>query len=143
MTDQSVLLEASRSLGSGVRIPLDLSSCPSYSIFPGQVVVLEGKNPDGSKFVVSSQKSIPAPTHGDVLMATDVSMMVAAGPYSMDTGALDFSPLDRLLLLALERRPTLLILVSPDPICNVIMAVCIDGAVCGCRQSGRETGQPP
>lgn len=115
MTDQSVLLEASRSLGSGVRIPLDLSACPSYSMFPGQAVVLEGKNPDGSKFVVSAQKGIPAPEHEAVIMAKDISMVVAAGPFSMDMGALDFAPLDRLLLLALERRPALLILVSQNP----------------------------
>lgn len=111
MTDQSVLLEASRAGGSGVRIPLDLSLCPSYSIFPGQIVILEGKNPDGSKFIVSSQKSIPAPKHDPVRLTKDCSMMVAAGPYSMDSGSLDFSPLDRLLLLALERKPSLLILV--------------------------------
>lgn len=117
LTEASVLLEASRSGGSGARVPLDLSQCPSYSLFPGQLVVLAGRNPDGSRIVVSEFKApeclapaLPAPE----AMAAPMSVLVAAGPYSMDmNGVFDLSPLDRLLLLALERRPDVLLLMGP------------------------------
>lgn len=117
LTETSVLLEASRSGGSGARIPLDLSRCPSYSLFPGQLVVLSGRNPDGSKIVVSQVKAeecliseMPALEP----MASPLSLLVAAGPYSMDVnGTFDLAPLDRLLLLALERKPDVLLLMGP------------------------------
>lgn len=115
--EKGVLLEASRSMGSGARIPLDLSACPSYAMFPGQLVCLEGTNPDGSAFHVSEQKQFPclAPKlEGETAMISDevgdFTMIVASGPFTLD-GALDFGQIDRLLLFALERKPDLLVLV--------------------------------
>jgi len=104
-------------MGSGARIPLDLTHCPSFSVFPGQLTCLEGRNLDGSKFVVSAQKqaafqvSPSPPIAMDKFGSEPISLMVAAGPYSLDNGQLDFSPIDRLLMLALERKPDILLLV--------------------------------
>jgi len=120
MTETSVQLEASRAGGGGARLPLDLTTCPSYAFFPGQLVVLTGRNPEGARIHVSGQRSVPTGSIAPVRMLPDasafgdrpVSLLVAAGPYSLNTGALDFSPLDRLLLLALERQPDLLVLVN-------------------------------
>ncbi|NXA81464.1 DPOA2 polymerase, partial [Thryothorus ludovicianus] len=37
----------------GAQVPLDLSELPEYSLFPGQVVALEGTNSTGKRMVVS------------------------------------------------------------------------------------------
>lgn len=51
--EQSLLLETSRSFGSGARIKLDIMEVPGYSFFPGQIVVLSGLNSYGSVFAVT------------------------------------------------------------------------------------------
>lgn len=122
MTETSVMLEASRAGGSGLRIPLDLSSCPSYAFFPGQLVALEGRNPDGTRFIVSRQlanKCLAPPMPAANQSTGPASVMVAAGPFSLD-GALDFAPIDKLFLAALERTPDLLILVQSNVITSTL-----------------------
>ncbi|XP_062576171.1 DNA polymerase alpha subunit B-like, partial [Saccostrea cucullata] len=49
---KSVILEGSRETSAGCFIPLDLTDLKQYSLFPGQVVALEGINTSGQKFVV-------------------------------------------------------------------------------------------
>ncbi len=116
-TENSLLLESSRSMGGGARVPLDLSQCKSFSLFPGQIACLEGKNPDGTKFIVSEQKAaedclVPTvPVSEDKFGSKPVSILVASGPYSMDNRNLDFAPFDKLLVEALSRKPQILLLV--------------------------------
>ncbi|NXT38929.1 DPOA2 polymerase, partial [Pelecanoides urinatrix] len=50
---KSVVLEGDRERSSGGQIPLDLSELKEYSLFPGQIVALEGTNSTGKKMVVS------------------------------------------------------------------------------------------
>ncbi|NXF40841.1 DPOA2 polymerase, partial [Nyctibius bracteatus] len=50
---KSVVLEGDREHSSGGQIPLDLSELREYSLFPGQIVALEGTNSTGRKMVVS------------------------------------------------------------------------------------------
>ncbi|NWS50600.1 DPOA2 polymerase, partial [Probosciger aterrimus] len=50
---KSVVLEGDREHSSGGQIPLDLSELREYSLFPGQVVALEGTNSSGRRMVVS------------------------------------------------------------------------------------------
>ncbi|NXO72926.1 DPOA2 polymerase, partial [Phainopepla nitens] len=50
---QSVLLVGDREHSGGAQVPLDLSELPEYSLFPGQVVALEGINSTGRRMVVS------------------------------------------------------------------------------------------
>ncbi|NXW10639.1 DPOA2 polymerase, partial [Fregetta grallaria] len=50
---KSVVLEGDRTRSSGGQIPLDLSELREYSLFPGQVVALEGTNSTGKRMVVS------------------------------------------------------------------------------------------
>lgn len=52
LNSQSVLLEAGPDQG-GRQVPVDLSELRDYSLFPGQVVVMEGMNTSGRKFVAS------------------------------------------------------------------------------------------
>ncbi|KAF1420318.1 DNA polymerase alpha subunit B, partial [Spheniscus magellanicus] len=50
---KSVVLEGDRERSSGGHVPLDLSELKEYSLFPGQIVALEGTNSTGKKMVVS------------------------------------------------------------------------------------------
>lgn len=127
LTEQGVLLESSRAIGSGARIPLDLSACPSYSLFPGQLVCLEGSNPDGSIFRVTKQLGtdnlIPSlPVSSERLQYNQTtSLLVASGPFTFDSGeSPDYALLDRLIILAIEKQPDVFILVLfmlPLPFC--------------------------
>ncbi|NWZ39513.1 DPOA2 polymerase, partial [Brachypodius atriceps] len=49
----SVLLVGDRERSVGTELQLDLSRLPEYSLFPGQVVALEGTNSTGRRMVVS------------------------------------------------------------------------------------------
>lgn len=59
----SVVLETSRRMGGGLRVPLDLSRFQSgtggFQFFPGQIVALRGTNSSGSAFSVSQILEIP------------------------------------------------------------------------------------
>jgi DNA polymerase alpha subunit B len=39
MNDKSVMLEASRAVGGGSRVLLNLNDVPSFALFPGQVSI--------------------------------------------------------------------------------------------------------
>lgn len=117
LTERGILLESSRQMGSGCRVPLEIGANIPVSLFPGQIVILEGNNTDGSTFHVSSQKipsilSQPAPKVNSIIPFT---MMVACGPFTMDSDGdkLDFEPLEKLLNLVYDQRPNLLILMGP------------------------------
>ncbi|NXP15217.1 DPOA2 polymerase, partial [Thinocorus orbignyianus] len=53
LNPKSVVLEGDREHSSGGQIPLDLSELKEYSLFPGQIVALEGTNSTGRMMVVS------------------------------------------------------------------------------------------
>lgn len=128
MNENSVLLESSRCIGSGARVPLNLASVPHYSLFPGQIVMLEGVNPDGKclhvkRFIQPENALIKFPrlpeVYGQYEQFADgvLSVMIAAGPFTLDTSSktkeLDYSPLDSLLSAAVSKRPEVLILCGP------------------------------
>ena len=50
---KSVVLEGSRDTSAGRHIPVDLSGVPNYSLFPGQVVAMNGSNTTGNKFIAT------------------------------------------------------------------------------------------
>ncbi|NXI67524.1 DPOA2 polymerase, partial [Anseranas semipalmata] len=50
---RSAVLEGDRERSSGGRVPLDLSELADFSLFPGQIVALEGTNSTGKRLVVS------------------------------------------------------------------------------------------
>lgn len=94
MNSSSLYLETSRMGGIGQRIPLDLSLLKGYSLFPGQVVVLKGRNPTGRAFVVAEILKVPdlgaaASTEEDmnkILSLTastgGTKVLIALGPFS-------------------------------------------------------------
>lgn len=113
------LLETSRQIGSGHRVPLGMAG-DQVSVFPGQMVVLEGSNPDGTCFHVKRQL-FPKILEHEALNRRHVqhgafSMVFAAGPFTLDdptAARLDMGPFERLLNFAFERRPHVLLLLGP------------------------------
>lgn len=119
----SVVLEPSRRMGAGSRVPLKLDAIGSLSFFPGQIVAVKGVNASGDYFAVSEILEIPTlPTTAtfvsemnDVasrLEAGPLTIMVASGPYTTDDN-LHFEALDEICRRAVETCPDVVILTGP------------------------------
>lgn len=104
LNKSSLYLETSRFTGIGQRIPLDLTHISGYSFFPGQIVVVKGKNPSGSTFVVSEVLQLPnlpsaeisqdeVKQYNELYNQTGLKIVVLSGPYS-NSHAFDYSKLD-------------------------------------------------
>lgn len=121
LNEASVLLEGSNQASKGHQVRLDLEGAAEYSIFPGQVLALEGNNPSGSVFraqrVLPVRPAAPAPVAGEAdASACDrpapLSVLIASGPFTSDED-LGYEPLEELLATVAERRPDLVILCGP------------------------------
>ncbi|KAJ2077800.1 DNA-directed DNA polymerase alpha subunit pol12 [Coemansia sp. RSA 988] len=112
----TLFLETSRRLGGGRRVALDVHGAASFSLFPGQVVVAEGKNLKGTEFAVSRFRTLPClRKHSDDYCANPIApfdAIVAAGPYTLDDN-LDFEPLRDLVEHVIAARPSLVLLLGP------------------------------
>ncbi|XP_069550593.1 DNA polymerase alpha subunit B isoform X1 [Brachyistius frenatus] len=115
---QSVLLEAGPDQG-GQQVPVDLSEIEEYSLFPGQVVVMEGMNATGRKLVASKvYEGVPLPFYAsNVKMETDevaepLNVLVACGPYT-PSDSLTFDPLLDLINVIIRDRPDVCLLLGP------------------------------
>nr|POF13578.1 dna polymerase alpha subunit b [Quercus suber] len=123
----SLVLETSRRMGAGMRVPLKLENI-DYDLFPGKIVALRGTNVSGEYFAATESLKVPllppaasSPGELDVhqgrLRNTDgeirpLSMLVVSGPYTADTD-LSFAPLDAILSRAEEQATDILILTGP------------------------------
>ncbi|CAH2065947.1 unnamed protein product [Thlaspi arvense] len=134
LNDKSILLQSSAGRTSGQRVPLDLNRLNQFSIFPGQIVGIEGQNPSGhyltaSKLVdlvpltVTTDVDLPPAKKQnldpEVLTLADesrekseVSFIVASGPFTTSDNLL-FEPLNELLAYAKRKPPQLLVLLGP------------------------------
>ncbi|KAL5762334.1 hypothetical protein ACOSP7_018598 [Xanthoceras sorbifolium] len=133
LNDNSLLLQSSVEHSGGQRVRLDLHKLGQFSIFPGQVVGIEGHNPSGHCLIASKVvDSIPLPVPADVnvhpikkqaldqeVLSTDltsrpeeISVIIASGPFTT-TDNLFFEPLTELLAHASRKQPQLLILLGP------------------------------
>lgn len=115
---QSVLLEAGPEQG-GQQVPVDLSELKEYSLFPGQVVMMEGMNTTGRKLVASKlYEGVPLPFYTPgVKMEMDeaaepMNVLVACGPYTPSDG-LTFDPLIDLINVIVRDRPDVCLLLGP------------------------------
>eukprot|EP00066_Takifugu_rubripes_P005908 XP_003970292.1 PREDICTED: DNA polymerase alpha subunit B [Takifugu rubripes] len=113
---QSVLLEAGPDQG-GQQVPVNLSELKEYSLFPGQVVVMEGMNTTGRKLTASKlYEGVPLPfyTNNSGTEATEepVNILVACGPYT-PSDSLTFDPLLDLIHVIARDRPDVCILLGP------------------------------
>ncbi|KAI3467666.1 hypothetical protein Pfo_024329 [Paulownia fortunei] len=132
LKEKPVLLQSSVEHSGGQRVRLDLQKLNQFSIFPGQVVGVEGHNPSGhcliaSKIIdcvplsVTSSEQYPlkrqALDHNLQLTnpsqdTSEVSLIVAAGPFTTSDNLL-FEPLTELLAYARRKQPQLLVLLGP------------------------------
>jgi DNA polymerase alpha subunit B len=131
----SVVLETSRQMGNGLRIPLNVEQLKGrYSFFPGQIVAVKGSNASGKEFAVKEILEIPllpnaASTPADIeshrerlrggpdAMDEDsdplpMNIMFASGPYTADDN-LDFEPLHALCSRAADTYADCLVLTGP------------------------------
>ncbi|MQL85397.1 hypothetical protein Taro_017917 [Colocasia esculenta] len=131
LSENSVLLQGSVEHSGGQRVRLDLQKLVEFSLFPGQVIVVEGQNPSGHCLIASKvTDSLPLSIHSSVPSAKRqaigqedqsgvppytpkvLSMVIAAGPFTT-TDNLLFEPLNEILAYASRKQPQLLILMGP------------------------------
>ncbi|KAK3326615.1 DNA polymerase alpha subunit B N-terminal-domain-containing protein [Apodospora peruviana] len=130
----SLVLETSRRMGGGLRVPLNLAELAGYHFFPGQIVALRGINTSGKDFTVQEVLSIPLlPNAASSLEALEIhrqrirggpdamdsdsdplplNIMFASGPYTADDN-LDFEPLRALCNEAADIYADALVLTGP------------------------------
>ncbi|KAG2702656.1 hypothetical protein I3843_06G093400 [Carya illinoinensis] len=124
----------------GQRVRLELQKLSQFSVFPGQVVGIEGHNPSGHCLIASKLvDSIPLSVTADVnfrptkkqaldqeIQFTDLScikaqlsVIIASGPFTTSDNLL-FEPLTELLTYATRKPPQVLILLGPFLDCEHI-----------------------
>jgi DNA polymerase alpha subunit B len=125
----SLVLEMSRRMGAGLRVPLKVDALPSYQFFPGQIVAVRGTNASGLYFTVKEVLSLPKmpmpssipneiETTNERLEVTEntisspINVMIASGPYTAEDN-LDFEPFRELCEKAADRMADALILNGP------------------------------
>ncbi|CAF1214864.1 unnamed protein product [Rotaria magnacalcarata] len=113
LNGQSIVLEGSSRTSKCNRVRLDVSSLPSYSLFPGQIVLVSGIYTNDGCFhakQLTDPPLIPRPTETKV--KTDLNFMIASGPFLLANGNL--SAFEELLRRA-EEDPSVqsLILLGP------------------------------
>ena len=127
----SLMLETSRRVGAGLRIPLRMESI-SGEFFPGQIIAVRGINASGAYFSVNEILEIPLlppaaslPSTLDNInegmgvdednvdnAANALNVIISSGPYTADDN-LDFEPLQALCTKASETFADVLIMLGP------------------------------
>ncbi|EKM49604.1 uncharacterized protein PHACADRAFT_166969 [Phanerochaete carnosa HHB-10118-sp] len=123
LNEATLTLEASRSMGSGVRVSLRLDpnvrlkgakkGIGGVGFFPGAIVALRGSNGGGGWFTVTEVlplPSLPAPTA--LGSNGSFSVSVACGPFTADAD-LSYEPWKLLLAKWKTEKPEIIIIVGP------------------------------
>ncbi|PGH11234.1 hypothetical protein AJ79_04965 [Helicocarpus griseus UAMH5409] len=123
----SLVLETSRRMGAGLRVPLKVDNLPSVQFFPGQIVALRGINASREYFSVLEVLSVPllppAASPPSVIQSMNdriggseaenaLNILIASGPFTADDN-LDFEPLRELCTKAADEYADALILTGP------------------------------
>ncbi|KAK2100175.1 DNA polymerase alpha subunit B [Saguinus oedipus] len=116
LNNKSVILEGDREHSSGAQIPVDLSELKEYSLFPGQVVIMEGINTTGRKLVATKlYEGVPLPFYQPTEEDGDFEqtmVLVACGPYTT-SDSITYDPLLDLIAVINHDRPDVCILFGP------------------------------
>jgi DNA polymerase alpha subunit B len=122
----TIVLEGSRVFSGGRRVQLDVSKMQAFSLFPGQILLVEGVNSHGRSMVASrivdGACSAPPKSNPKQLLeyhhstsyqnGQPVSAVVAAGPFTTSEN-LEYEPIMTLLAQMLSKKPDVLILIGP------------------------------
>jgi len=111
----SILLQGSMDAVNGLCLPLDVSRCAEYALFPGQIVVAEATNVGGNRLVASRlhcDASLGFPKNLDRI-SEPLTVIVASGPFSSGAEDLAFEPLTDLMKQVRKMRPRLVVLAGP------------------------------
>ncbi|XP_004478644.2 DNA polymerase alpha subunit B [Dasypus novemcinctus] len=116
LNNKSVILEGDQEHSSGAQIPVDLSELKEYSLFPGQVVIMEGINSTGRKLAATKlYEGLPLPFHQPTEEDGDfeqLMVLVACGPYTT-SDSITYDPLLDLIAVINHDRPDVCILFGP------------------------------
>ncbi|KAJ2853302.1 DNA-directed DNA polymerase alpha subunit pol12 [Coemansia erecta] len=116
ISSDTLFLETSRRLGNGRRIPLDVRATPSFSLFPGQIVAVEGKNLKGSEFSATQFCQLPRLQHPSIGEREQgirhFSAVVASGPFTLSDN-FEYEPLADLVDHAIAAAPSVVFLLGP------------------------------
>ncbi|KAM4848023.1 DNA polymerase alpha subunit B isoform X1 [Urocitellus parryii] len=116
LNSKSVILEGDREHSSGAQIPVDLTELKEYSLFPGQVVIMEGINTTGRKLIATKlYEGVPLPFYQPTEEDGDFEqtmVMVACGPYTT-SDSITYEPLLDLITVINRDRPDVCVLFGP------------------------------
>ncbi|KAI3728383.1 hypothetical protein L6452_17017 [Arctium lappa] len=133
LKEKPIMLQSSVEHSGGQRVRLDLQKLGQFSLFPGQVVGVEGHNPSGHYLIATKIVDyVPLPVSVDDNfrqtkrqavdqdnqpadssdIPSDLSLIIASGPFTT-TDNLFFEPLSELLAYAQRKQPQLLVLLGP------------------------------
>nr|XP_018900765.1 PREDICTED: DNA polymerase alpha subunit B [Bemisia tabaci] len=116
LNESSIILEGCRWDMNGATMPLRIPLGVEYSLFPGQIVVVEGKNPSRNCLLATkiySDASVNPSTEIPVFQSKDpLQIIVASGPFTFNDSML-YEPLEDLLLSVEKLEPHIFILIGP------------------------------
>ena len=99
-----------------MRVRLELRDMPTFSLFPGQIVCVQGQNPSGHCLVarrIIAAAPPPPPASPPTSPAFGaLSAVVASGPFTC-AGDLSYEPFTDLLAYTMDTRPDVLVLMGP------------------------------
>ncbi|XP_060711697.1 DNA polymerase alpha subunit B isoform X2 [Hemiscyllium ocellatum] len=113
---KSVILQGDLKHSAGMQVPVDLSELKEFSLFPGQVVALEGTN-STSRCIVAFRlyEGVPLPFYKpeEVLEGLEQQMvLVACGPFTT-SDSITYDPMLDLIDVINRDRPDVCILLGP------------------------------
>ena len=122
----SIILEGSRQDSYGRRIQLDVKEISTFSLFAGQIVLVEGINSSGRKMIAKRIiEGTPAPIamtnpkqllefhHSEMYQnSLPLNVITAAGPFTTIDN-LNYEPFVDLLKRMLRTKPDVLVLIGP------------------------------
>lgn len=126
LNENNVMLQGSYVCSNSQSISLNLASCDEFSLFPGQIVLVNGRNPDGKRFIckqivepgllvpLTSTPSTNSTIHTIQVKlepSENLTVMAAAGPF-MTHGGVQVTNLNLLIDMAKAKNVHALILVK-------------------------------
>ena len=126
LNSTSILIEGSRKESGGRRVKLELKDITTYSLFPGQIVLIEGVTSQGRIMVAKRViEGIPRPLiqsepsklleyhySKDYQNGLPINVIIASGPFTINDN-LSYDPLRDLISRVLKSKPDVVILIGP------------------------------